>query len=269
MYVNGKLQDVVYMSDGTWGLDYDSTKTVIREYKVTNDSVKTNTDNYPVFRNVKIQAITSNYVTAYKVLRAAGSSENLSNFKSLVFSAKANANCRITLVKNSISNFEQQFKYTLPLSTNLKDYSINLDDFKTVNSTLKIDATDITTIVFAFETILSGSTNVDLQINNIAFSKKTSEDVLNQSATLINIFPNPVKGGKFTAQFKSDLNTTVTLKLTDAASGKVFYSKNAGVVKGDNMVPIQLNGLSGLSISILTIEGNGTKYQPKKVVIQQ
>ncbi len=269
MYVNGKLQDVVYMSDGTWGLDYDSTKTVIREYKVTNDSVKTDTDNYPVFRNVKIQATTSNYVTAYKVLRAAGSSENLSNFKSLVFSAKANANCKIILVKNSISNFDQQFKYTLPLGTNLNDYCINLDDFKTINSTLKIDATDITTIVFAFETISSISTNVDLQINNIAFSKKTSENILNQSATLINIFPNPVKGGKFTAQFKSDLNTTLTLKLTDAASGKVFYSKNASVVKGDNMVPIHLNGLSGLSISILTIEGNGTKYQPKKVVIQQ
>ena len=269
MFVNNKLQDVVYISDGTWGIDYDSTKTVIREYKVTNDTVNTNTDNYPVFRNVKIQATTPNYVTAYKVLRAAGSSENLSNFKSLVFSAKANANCKITLVKNSISNFEQQFKYTIPIGTDLKDYRINLEDFKAINSSSKIEATDITTIVFAFETASGSSTNIDLQLNNIAFSKKTSEEALNQSTTLINIFPNPVKGGKFTAQFKSEVNTTLTLKLTDAASGKVIFSKNASVVKGDNMVPVQLNGLPGLSISILTIEGNGTKYQPKKVVIQQ
>lgn len=100
MFVNGQLQDVVYMSDGTWGLDYDSTKTVIREYKVTNDSVNTNTDNYPVFRNIKNLATTPNYVTAYKVLRAAGTTENLSSYKSLNFSAKANANCKITLVKN-------------------------------------------------------------------------------------------------------------------------------------------------------------------------
>jgi hypothetical protein len=92
---------------------------------------------------------------------------------------------------------------------------------------------------------------------------------LNQSATLINIFPNPVKEGKFTAQFKSDVNTTLTLKLTDASSGKVIFSKNANVVKGDNMIPVQVNGLSGLSISVLTIEGNGIKFQPKKIVIQQ
>ncbi len=269
MFVNGQLQDVVYMSDGTWGIDFDPTKTVIREHKVTNDTLNTNADNYPVFRNVKIQATTSNYVTAYKVLRAAGTSENLSSFKSLIFSAKANANCKITLVKNSISNFDQQFKYTIPLGTDLKVYKINLDDFKVVNSSAKIDASDITTIVFAFETTSGNSTNIDLQLNNIVFSKKTTEEVLNQSATLINIFPNPVKGGKFTAQFKSDVNTTLTLKLTDASTGKVIFSKNANVVKGDNMVPVQVNGLSGLSINILTIEGNGMKFQPKKVVIQQ
>jgi len=269
MFVNGQIQDVVYMSDGTWGIDYDSTKTVIREYKITNDSLNTNTDNYPVFRNVKIQATTSNYVTAYKVLRAAGTTENLSSFKSLTFSAKANANCKISLVKNSISNFDQQFKYSIPLGTDLKEYKINLDDFKAVNSSAKIEATDITTIVFAFETTSGSSTNIDLQLNNIAFSKKTSEEVLNQSATIINIFPNPVKGGKFTAQFKSDVNTTLTLKLTDASSGKVIFSKNANIIKGDNLIPVQVNGLSGLSINILTLEGNGMKFQPRKVVIQQ
>ncbi len=269
MFVNGQLQDVVYMSDGTWGIDYDSTKTVIREYKIINDTVNTNTDNYPVFRNVKIQATTPNYVTAYKVLRAAGTTENLISFKSLIFSAKANANCKITLVKNSISNFDQQFKFTIPLGTELKEYRINLDDFKAVNSSAKIEANDITTIVFAFETTSGTSTNIDLQLNNIAFSKKTSEEILNQSATLINIFPNPVNGGKFTAQFKSEVSTVLTVKLTDASSGKVVFSKNTNVVKGDNMIPVQVIGLSGLSINILTIEGNGNKFQPKKVVIQQ
>ena len=269
MFVNGQLQDVVYMSDGTWGIDYDSTKTVIREYKIINDSVNTTTDNYPVFRNVKILATTPNYVSAYKVLRAAGTSENLTSFKSLIFSAKANANCKITLVKNSIANFEQQYKLTIPLGTDLKEYRINLDDFKSVNSTAKIELNDITTIVFAFETTSGSSTNIDLQLNNIAFSKKTAEEVLNQSATLINIFPNPVKGGKFIAQFKSEVNTVLTLKLTDASNGKVIFSKNMNVVKGDNMIPVQVNGLSGLSINILTIEGNGNKFQPKKVVIQQ
>ena len=35
------------------------------------------------------------------------------------------------------------------------------------------------------------------------------------------------------------------------------------------MIPVQVYGLSGLTIGILTIEGNGIKFQTKKVVIQQ
>jgi hypothetical protein len=270
MFINGKLQDQVYMSDGTWGIDYDSTKTVVKKYNVINDTSKGYiAGDYPVFRNVQIQATTSNYVTAYKVLKGAGVAVNLNDYKSLVFTAKGNAKLKITLAKNSITDFEKQFKYTLPVGNDLKEYRIDLSSFKSANSSTAFDANDIVTAVFAFETFDGRSTTIDAAINNIAFSKKAAEEVAPAVSTLINVFPNPVKGGKFTAKFNSEVNTTATIKITDATSGKVFFTKDVNAVKGENLVPVQMTNLQGLSISILTIEGNGLKLQPQKIVIQQ
>jgi hypothetical protein len=271
MFINGKLQDQVYMSDGTWGIDYDSTKTVLKEYKVVNDTSKGfNAGDYPVFRNVKIQATTSNYVTAYKVLKGAGVAVNLNEYKTLVFTAKGDARLKITLAKNSITDFEKQFKYTIPVGKDLKEYSIDLSSFKANNSSAAFEANDIVTVVFAFETFDSRSTSIDAAINNISFSKKAADEVAPATQnTLINVFPNPAKGGKFTAKFSSEVNTTVTIKVTDAASGKVLFTRDANAIKGENQVPVQMNNLQGISISIITIEGNGIKLQPQKIFVQQ
>ena len=270
MYVNGKLQDQVYMSDGTWGIDYDSTKTVVKNYQVNNDTSKTIAEgDYPVFRNVKIQATTPNYVTAYKVLKAAGVPVNLNDYKTLVFTAQGDARLKITLAKNSITNFEKQFKYSTTVGKDLKEYRIDLSSFKVANSTATFEASDIVTVVFAFETFDGRSTTMDVAINNIAFSKKAPDEVAAASNTFINVFPNPAKGGKFTAKFNSDVNTTATIKVTDAASGRVLFTKEANVVKGENQVPVQMTNLPGIAISILTIEGNGIKLQPQKIFVQQ
>ncbi len=270
MYINGKLQDQVYMSDGTWGIDYDSTKTAVKEFKIINDTAKGfAAGDYPVFRNVKINATTPNYVTAYKVLKGAGVAVDLSEYKTLVFTAKGDARLKITLAKNSINDFEKQFKYSTTVGKELKEYRIDLSSFKSTNSTAGFDANDIVTVVFAFETFDGRSTTIDAAINNIAFSKKAPEEQAAPINTLINVFPNPAKGGKFTAKFNSEVNTTATIKVTDASSGRVLFTKDANVVKGENQVPVQMTNLPGISISILTIEGNGIKLQPQKIYVQQ
>ncbi len=270
MYINGKLQDQVYMSDGTWGIDYDSTKTVVKEFSIINDTAKgIALGDYPVFRNVKIQATTPNYVTAYKVLKGAGVAVDLREYKTLVFTAKGDAKLKITLAKNTINDFEKQFKYSTPIGKELKEYRIDLSSFKSSNANAVFEANDIVTVVFAFETFNGKSTTIDAAINNIAFSKKAAEEVAIAPNSMINVFPNPAKGGKFTAKFNSEVTTTVTIKITDGASGKVLFTKDINAVKGENQVPVQMSNIQGISMSILTIEGNGIKLKPQKIFVQQ
>ena len=267
MYVGGQLQDVVYMSDGTWNINYDSTKTVLSKYQITNDTVIVSADEYPVFRNVAIEATTSTYITAYKVLRGAGALEDLSAHKTLSFSAKGGTNLRITLVKNSITDYNNQYKIVLPLSKEEKKYNISLADFRSNGFTENIKANDITTIVFTFETTDSKQTTVSGLLNEISFSKKSADYLTSLASAQIYVFPNPSTGGNFNASFRSSTNTNITLKITEAGTGRIVFTKNSNAIKGDNIIPVQLKTPASPGMYLISIEGAGLQLQTQKLII--
>ena len=153
LYLNNKLQDVVFMADGGWNIDYNKNTTVVNSFNITNDSsiVNVTNDDQLVFRNITVDATSSDNITAYKLLKGGGAEQDLSVYKALKFTANASgANMRITLVKSSISNWNEQYSYNLPISTTTKEYSVNLSDF-TSTSNKTFNPNDITTIVFSFE----------------------------------------------------------------------------------------------------------------------
>lgn len=267
MFINGKLQDVVYMSDGTWDIAYDSAKTVIQNYIITNDTIRNFTDIYPVFRDVQVKASTDNYVTVYKLLRGAGAPQNLTAHKTINFKAKGNTNLRITLVKNSITDFAKQFSYKLPVSKELTEYNISLADFKSKDPDQVIKADDITTIVFSFENSTNTRTTIDAVLADIAFSKKSVEFITTQRAGEMQLYPNPASNGKFYASFRSEVNTTATLKVINAATGKILLSNNISVSKGDNVVPVQINSTNAPAMLMIKIDGKGINFAVKKIVV--
>lgn len=267
LYVNGQLQDVVYMSDGPWDIAYDSAKTNIQQYKISNDSTRNFTDIYPVFRDIQIKASTENYVTAYKLLRGAGAVQDLSTFKTLNFKARGNCNLRITLVKNSIANFDAQYKIILPLTSDAINYSIGLEDFKSNDPTQKINANDLVTLLFSFEPGTNKRTDIDVSVANISFSKKSKEFMENLNKGELHVFPNPASNSRFNASFRSETNSTVTIKVINTASGQILYTKPVQTFKGDNIVPIQLPKQVGRAILLISIEGNGIKIPTKKIIM--
>jgi hypothetical protein len=268
MYVDGKLKDVVYMSDGTWALDFDSTKTAIKNYMVTNDTVSIAPDEYPVFRNIQVTANTNDYITAYKVLRGAGATQNLSNYKTLSFKAKGNGNLRITLVKNSITDFAKQYKILVPISTELKNYTVSLNDFTSAGNNLPIDANDITTIVFSFESVGGVQTTIDATIASVVFSKKSKEFLANLLEQQLHVYPNPItSNGTTYAAFRSTENITVTVKLIETATGKIVQTQQANAIKGDNMIPIKLDRFHTSTLVSVVVEGPGIKLKPATIII--
>jgi hypothetical protein len=270
LYLNNKLQDVVFMADGSWNIDFNKNNTVVNNYSITNDTT-TNIipkDALPVFRNVSIDATTSDFVKAYKILKGGGVEQDLRAYKSLTFTAKATgANMRITLVKNSISNWNEQYSYFLPISTSGSLYSINLADFTSPNNK-SFSANDITTIVFSFEVGTGKSTQVNASISKVSFTKQSVTGVNTIETKNVQLFPNPSKG-RFVASFRAEVPSTVTLKLLDANTGRQILSKNINTVKGENNVSVELNQSINTNIYILSIEGISDKYLPKKLMVQQ
>lgn len=271
LYLNNKLQDVVFMADGSWNIDYNKNTTVVKSYNVTNDAAinTVSKDDLPVFRNVSLEATTSDYVTVYKLLKGGGAEQDLTAYNTLKFNASATgANMRITLVKAGLTNWSDQFSYYLPLSSTEKEYAINLSDFKSATNKKAFAANDITTIIFALEVGTGNSTAIIASISKTAFSKSISTVSNTIETKDVQLFPNPSKG-KFVASFKADVASPVTLKVTDANSGRLMFNKVVNAIKGDNNVNVELNQSINTNIYILSIEGDAAKYLPKKLIVQQ
>jgi len=271
LYLNNKLQDVVFMADGSWNIDYNKNTTVIKSYNVSNDTTvnAVSSDVLPVFRNVSFDATTSDYVSVYKLLKGGGAEQDLTAYKALNFTANVTgANMRITLVKAGVTNWADQYSYYLPVSSTSKEYSISLSDFKSANNKNAFEANDITTIIFALETGGTATSSINASIGKLSFSKNIITVANTIETKDVQLYPNPSKG-RFVANFKSDNTTTVTLKVTDANSGRLMFSKMINTVKGENSVPVELNQSISTNIYILSIEGEGAKYFPKKLIVQK
>ncbi len=269
LYLNNKLEDQVFMADGTWGYDYNKATTTVKDFKISNDANinAANPDNFLLFRNMTIAATSPDYVSVYKVLRGGGAAQNLTDYKTFQFTAGGEGtNLRITLVRNGIANWADQYSYTLPITKEAKEYKISLSDFKSAVSKDKLDASDLTMATFSFEIPNAKSTSFNGSISSAAFTKEDIAYTLSLQSRDISVFPNPTNG-RFTATFKSDKAADLTLRVTNSSTGKLVFSKLVSAIKGENRVQVDIANISQMNICVLTLEGANIKYEPKKVII--
>lgn len=271
LFMNNTLEDVVFMSDGVWGADFNGGNSSSQKFTVTNDTIKINNNNSElhVLRNVQISAITSSYVSVYKLLKGGGSDQDLTGFKTLRLTASgANTNLRIYLIKSSITNFADQYYYVFPLTADQKDHTISLNDFKSAAFNNSIDLKDITQIVFAFE-VTGGGSNINLNgtIGNVLFSKYDPAYYNGNISSEIQVYPNP-SAGKFTANFNANSNAALVIQVIDPGTGKIILNKNVNAFTGPNSIPIEINQ-TGFHLYILSILGEGVNYQSKKIMVNK
>lgn len=270
LFMNGKLEDQVFMADGAWGVDYNNNTTSVKKFVVTNSNATRNKEDFNVFRNVEVAGTTPDYITVYKLLRAGGVAQDLSAFKSLKFTAAGNAPVIITLVKQSIVKWEDQYSLTLPIGTEYKEYAVGIEDFKSSAFNSTIDLKDINSIVITVVPPSKGkSSDLQFSMSSISFSKEDMNYLNSLKEMNMSAFPNPVTGNKFNVRFRSENTKTLQLKLTDAVTGKVILTKQVNAFRGENIVPVEMNSNEVHKIMILNLDGTGVdnaKYKPIKIM---
>jgi hypothetical protein len=271
MFINGELMDLVYMSDGIWGLDYDRARTTIKNFTVNNDAGRVYQDEYPLFRDVKIEGTTSNYITAYKYLRGGAAAADLRAYKTLRFEAAGGQKLKIILVKEGVKEWNNQYTYTINLDQNKREYQISLNDFTSAGIAGKLNANDITSVIFSIE-VNAANTAVNTTLGKVGFTKVDVDYLRSLEAKEVQAFPNP-NNGRFTVQFRSAVEMPLTMRMTDAATGRVVMSRAIQAIQGENQVTVELgrqdayNG--GQRIMILHLTGaNGVTYKPVKVMMK-
>ena len=269
LYVNGQKEDALFMTDGAWSVDSTVAGTVINNFTISNDTSYTENvpDEFRVLRNVSLNATSNTYVSVYKLMKGGGDPVDFTGYSSLKITASGAANTRlhIYLVKNSITAWANQYNYTLPLTTEPKDYIIDLADFVSAGSADKINPNDLVTVVFSYEITDNNTTTFNGTLSKISFSKLSAAYYSNTAAGSLIVYPNP-SNGNLTAGFNATTTSPVTIRIIEAATGRSVLIESITPVIGNNNIPLQINE-PGSNAYFILIDGGGKKYVPAKVIV--
>jgi choice-of-anchor A domain-containing protein len=269
MFIKDSLVDEIFISDGAWDLDYVAANTVVKKFEIINDPKRIVTDEYPIFRNVNLEATTGTYISAFKLMRGGGMPKDLTGFKTFKFAASGNNTLNITLVKNSVKKWDDQYSIRIPISKDEKEYMIDLNDFISAGTKDKINPNDLNSIVFSMGTLNGSMGTINASLSNISFSKESVSYIESLKSKSISVFPNPTSG-KFNCLFKSDKAMTANLMITDANTGTNILAKSIAIEKGENSIPIDLSAnylKSTGGTCIISIKNAEATYSSKKIIV--
>jgi hypothetical protein len=269
MYIKDSLVDEIFISDGAWDVNYVAANTVLNKFEIMNDPKRLIRDEYPVYRNIHLEASTNTYISAYKLLRGGGMPKDLTGYKTFKFTAAANSPLNITMVKSSVKNWDDQYSIRIPITTDEKEYLIDLNDFISTSTKDKINPNDINSIVFSLGSTNGALANINASLSNISFSKESLSSIEALKLKTITVFPNPTNG-KFQCVFSSDKAMVANLMITDAYSGIKIFTKSISIEMGENIVPIDITSYYQKATGgtcIISIKNSETTYSSQKLII--
>lgn len=234
--VREQIVDAFYHSDGNWGLDYVAADTQIQQYMIANQVDREfNEDEHIVHRNVILDAQTSDYITLYKALQPGNTTIDLTEYQFLSFKATGSGVMELGLIKNSIQNWNQQYKANVNIRESEHTYYVPYRFFASTGTRDRITANDLTQITFTFSPALAQTQQLNLRLSDVKFTKTAPagfEDLLHRLGDQMLVYPNPSQGNVKCLVYASQ-QTTATLEIR-SLTGMLLYTSQVPVVEGRN-----------------------------------
>jgi uncharacterized repeat protein (TIGR01451 family) len=239
--------DMLYFADGPWGKDADPSGVINGVLNVTAET-DAHADPNTLFqeRDIVFSGSIITYASIYKQLRAGARTKDLSAFNQLKFELAATGiqTVEVTVVKEGISLWNQQFRTNIVADGTLKTYTIDFVDL--VSSTGQtFTAEDVVAVNFALKNGTSGnSIPTTLDIKNVQFNKNgkigLDENGL-ANAHSFRIEPNPFVESTFFT-FELAQREKIALEVYDL-SGKLVATQAAETYEaGSNRIKFTANG---------------------------
>ena len=258
--------DDLFMSDGPWGYDDAAPTTSVINYSVEINETQFNDDEYAVERSISLEANTSEYIAAYRALTPKFNPIDLSEYNSFKLEAKGTGTLIIRLVKESVINWETQYKTSIALTDDLIDYSLPFSEFKSSNGA-PLEVNDITSIVFTMLAENGVETTKKMTLKQLRFSSSSTLSVASVTKTgaLDTVaIPNPMTSQTtihFTAQ-----NTEKVELLVYNQVGRLVKQIEFSTILGKNEIQLARGNLSS-GLYFCTIKSNQTNYKTTKLLL--
>ncbi|WP_397364622.1 DUF6923 family protein [Olleya sp. R77988] len=260
--------DDLFMSDGPWGIDDSQASTTVNNYQITENTNTFQVTDFPIERNLTVNTTTSTYFAAYRAITPRFKAVDLTDFSSFKLKAKGTGNLEIALVKQSITNWDEQYKTTIALTDNFQSYAILFSDFTSSLNT-ELEANDVVTIVFTMVSPDGTSTTHNMQLQDVRFSRGNTLSVsdfetITNTNTLV-AYPNPM-GNTSNLMFTSNKTETVQLTIFDQL-GKEVYNTNVKTQIGKNQITLHKQHLNP-GLYICKLVSTNTHYNPLKLLVK-
>lgn len=264
--VEGDIQDAFYSADGNWGLDFDTTYTLINQYTVSNNLDRVYEEGeLAVNRNVKLQVHSEDdYATLYKSLLPGQIPADYNEYKFISFKAKGSGLLQLGLIKSSVEDWKQQYKAMINVGKEEKTYYVPFKFFKSTKSSQPINADDLTMLTFTFLPVEAKTHDLDLTIEDVKFTNIAPDGYEESLYTMQNefmVYPNPSRGN-VNCMLYSDNATTATATLYDV-SGKAIYSSQVKLTEGRNELDFNFNVPTG--VLFFSIKSKNVNYGTSKI----
>ncbi|WP_070786813.1 DUF6923 family protein [Flavobacterium crassostreae] len=260
--------DDLFMSDGPWGVDAAASGTVVSAYTVSPNNIPFGEANLPVERNLSLSATTSTYIAAYRAMTPRFKAVDLSAYKSIQLKAKGTGKLEIILVKNSIENWEEQYKTTIELTADLQDFFIPFSTFIGAKG-VPFVLDDIKTVVFKMPVLDSKLTNKEMDLQAVQFSKEATLSVTdyqtNNPVSDFYVTPNPVTS-KSVLYFTVKEPEKLSLTIYDT-TGKTVSKINVDAQAGQNQVVLSKTNLNS-GLYFCKLNSKQVSYKALKILIE-
>ncbi|MFB9052767.1 DUF6923 family protein [Formosa undariae] len=258
--------DDLFMSDGPWGYDDAAPSTEVTKYTVETNYDAFESDEYPVERNISLEATTSEYIAAYRALTPKFNPIDLTAYNSLKFKAKGTGTLIVRLVKESVENWETQYKTSVSLSADFSEFSLPFSEFESSNGS-PLEVTDITSLVFTMlaENGTEETKIMDLQQLRFSTSETLSVSSVNQDELLNPIaVPNPMQTRTiihFTAQQSESVTLAVYNQMGALVREIPFQAK-----AGKNEILLNRSNLAS-GLYLCKVQSKITQYKTTKLLV--
>ncbi|TXE14987.1 T9SS type A sorting domain-containing protein [Seonamhaeicola algicola] len=255
--------DDLFLSDGSWG--YDDADATVTNYAVEPNTLSFDDNQFAVERNLSLEATTNNYVAAYRSLTAKFSPVNLTAFDTFNFEAKGTGNMVVRLVKEDISNWEEQYKVTIPLTNTLTNYSVPFNTF--LSSTgAEFEANDVVSIVFTMLAYGAEETK-KMDLKQLHFSKSSLSDsqISEEEGVVTTAVPNPMFNTT-NITFTANATELITLDVFNQ-DGRLVKQLEHNATYGNNQIKLDRGNLSS-GLYFCKINSKATNYKTVKLIIE-
>lgn len=235
--------DDLFLSDGTWGVDY-SSKPFLNNFTVSENVHAFHDDAYEVERNFTANFSANQNISIFRSLTPKFEQVDLSSYELMSFEASGTGRMKVTIVKESISEWEDQPSVTIDLTATQREYEIPYSDFTTPsNNSVILD--DVKTLFFTLISDDAITEEKSLSVNDVHFVTRAVASVTEVEAKKITVGPNPVTK-LTTLTFSANLAGKFEFEVYDIFGKQVYTETFAGNSGKNEIIFDRKNLASGL-----------------------